>query len=135
MALRRDTTTKTLLTLIETLKGDLAILPYYFEAKKKSKDDKRKSSQKTKNKGPVSPKQDSGYFKKGYVREDDEDSEEASSDEEYNARRGRRGYGVSEDDADDFLREFGGLGTFIAATFLLYEIIGQIEGAGLFGQH
>lgn len=31
----------------------------------------------------------------------------------------------------DMLREFGGLGTFIAATFLLYELIGQIQGAGL----
>ena len=29
----------------------------------------------------------------------------------------------------DMIREFGGLGTFLAATFLVYEFIGQIEGA------
>ena len=32
----------------------------------------------------------------------------------------------------DMLREFGGLGAFLAATFLVYEIVGQIEGAKLF---
>jgi len=31
----------------------------------------------------------------------------------------------------DMLREFGGLGAFLAATFLVYELVGQIEGAGL----
>ena len=31
----------------------------------------------------------------------------------------------------DMLREFGGLGAFLAATFLAYELIGQIEGAGI----
>ena len=31
----------------------------------------------------------------------------------------------------DMLREFGGLGAFLAATFLAYEFIGQIQGAGL----
>ena len=31
----------------------------------------------------------------------------------------------------DMLREFGGLGAFLAATFLVYEIVGQIEGANL----
>lgn len=32
----------------------------------------------------------------------------------------------------DMLREFGGLGAFLAGTFLTYELVGQIEGAGLF---
>ena len=32
----------------------------------------------------------------------------------------------------DMLREFGGLGAFLASTFLVYELVGQIEGAKLF---
>ena len=32
----------------------------------------------------------------------------------------------------DMLREFGGLGAFLASTFLVYELVGQIEGANLF---
>ena len=32
----------------------------------------------------------------------------------------------------DMLKEFGGLGVFLAATFIAYEFIGQIMGAGLF---
>ena len=32
----------------------------------------------------------------------------------------------------DMLREFGGLGAFLASTFLVYELVGQIEGTKLF---
>ena len=31
----------------------------------------------------------------------------------------------------DMLREFGGLGTFLAATFIAYELLGQFVGSGL----